>query len=93
MELSHGKSWSFVALLIALVSLLLFYYGELYAVVGVFVSFMGLILMSVVYYNLYMIYEDGLSIKEERERSRLLDEEMSSLMSEGRDEKDDKQET
>ena len=58
MDFAHGKSWSYMVLVLGLTTLLLFYYGEFYAIVGVFIGFMSLVFMSAMYFNLYNLYEE-----------------------------------
>jgi len=67
MELGHGKSWSYMVLVLGLTTLLLFYYGELYSIVGVFIGFMSLVFMSAMYFNLYNLYEEVMIDKEKDE--------------------------
>jgi len=66
MDFAHGKSWSFVALVLGLTTLLLFYYGGIYSIVGVFIGFMSLVFMSAMYFNLHTLYEE-IVINKERE--------------------------
>lgn len=68
------KRWSYLALIIAFSNLLLFYYGNFYAIIGVFIGFMGLIFMSMVYFMLYREWEDLVEAtdKQDVERRREL---------------------
>lgn len=70
MEFTHGKSWSYVALVLGLTTLLLYYYGEFYAVVGVFIGFMSLVFMSAMYFNLHTQYEQVVTSEEREEIKR-----------------------
>lgn len=79
MEFNHGKSWSMVALILAFATLLLYYYGDVYALVGVFIGFMSLVFMSAMYFNLYTMYDEIIVSKEEEEIRRKRGEEISSL--------------
>jgi hypothetical protein len=64
MEFTHGKSWSYMALVLGLTTLLLFYYGEPYSIGGVFIGFMSLVFMSAMYFNLHTMYEEVIISKE-----------------------------
>jgi len=70
MDFAHGKSWSYMALVLGLTTLLLFYYGEPYAWIGVFIGFMSLVFMSAMYFNLHTLYEGAMSSKEKEEIKR-----------------------
>ena len=73
MEFSHGKSWSAVSLILGFVTLLLFYYGDVFAIFGMFIGFMTIVFMSAMYFSLYLFYEEEISRIEKKERKELLD--------------------
>lgn len=64
MDFAHGKSWSYMVLVLGLTTLLLFYYGEVYSIIGVFIGFMSLVFMSAMYFNLFSLYEEIMIDKE-----------------------------
>jgi len=57
MEIEHGKTWSYIALIIAFAIMLLYIYSGIYAFLGVMIGFLGLIFMAAVYLNLYEQYK------------------------------------
>jgi hypothetical protein len=56
MEIEHGKTWGYTALIIGLATVLLYMYGEIYAFMGVMIGFLGLLFMASIYMNLYEQY-------------------------------------
>ena len=70
MEFTHGKSWSYAALVLGFTTLLLFYYGEPYSWIGVFIGFMSLVYMSAMYFNLHTLYEQVMTSEDVEENKR-----------------------
>jgi lipopolysaccharide/colanic/teichoic acid biosynthesis glycosyltransferase len=66
MEMEHGKTWGYTALIIGLATILLYTYNGIYAFMGVLIGFLGFVLMAAIYINLYAQYE--ILYKKEEER-------------------------
>ena len=56
MEFTHDKIFSFTALILGMIILLLEYYGGIYGWLGAIIAFLGLILMGTLYFDLLMKY-------------------------------------
>jgi len=73
MEIEHGKNLSYIALIIAFGVILLYVYGDVYALLGAMLGFLGLLFMAAMYFNLYEQYVPLWEKEIEREVAKKVD--------------------
>lgn len=72
--IEHNRSWSFMAFVVALYCIVLFFNGGIYATVGMLIAVLEIVFLTLIYYNLYCAYEE-LNVyvnKLEAERKKIL---------------------
>jgi len=58
LEINHGRIWGINTLLVGGLMLFLFWYGGISAIIGVIIGFAQIVLITILYVNLLMEYEE-----------------------------------